>query len=465
MRRDIIKEQSPEEQISWIANSSHPDLTPRQKRRRTHSSSPVTSSQERNEQFAFKSIQQALRTPRTISDPATDLWTRYANGKNADGSDLKLPAFAYLMEESSPRSGPRTPNASVGGLRRWASCGMDFPASRVKRRRTNGVLRDRDMSEDREPDQPKQMSRVEMLLEKVQASLAQPACIRKDAPSSSSPLPDKGDFPHANIASPLLRSGRASQSERLSQRSNLSLQSHQSPEPDVDDEFGDDDLDIDMEQAVQVPQLQIEPAASNRQQQSTPSRSSRPPQSQPPQEEPLPPYTDQHPQPPRQQAEKRLTTIVEDLTGFGDEFGDDFGDEFGDDDLNLEDLVSAVPMFDIKSSSRTQSHIDSAVPSRSASENKNQPQTQGNTPAPRDDQEMEISTLSKPPSAALTQPEVQVDLTGFSDDEDVEDDDFGGSDLDDESFAQVEYSATQAANQASGMTSTSVRTLNLPRPQ
>lgn len=477
-RHDIPKEQSPEEQIGWIANSSHPDLTPGQKRRRAQSSSPISSSQERasdqlssKEAWDLKNLQQNLKTPRTISDPTADLWSRYATGKAGDDPDARISSFAHLIEDSPPRSGPRTPGGSVGGLRRWASCGMDFPASKGKRRRTNGVFRDQESSE---PGQ-KPLSRVGMLLEKVQASLAHPSHLRPDAPSSSSPLPDKGEFTNMASESPIRRQSRpASQGEKLSQRS---THSHRSREPDLS-EFGDDDLDIDMEEAIQIPTVQPTSRPSNvqphpvqtrptglRRQLSHPSAPFKPPQiqrrDQTQTSAPVVRQQSQQPMRPQQaapvnnrqdlqhQPDPRMDTIEED------------SDEFGDDDLDLalDDMDRAVPIFDSRSSSVNHSNTASAAPSRAASLNQNQ---QKPTHPPNQIQRPTAPPVPKqPPKAAPIQQPVEVDLTGFSDDDD--DEDFGGLDLDDDAFEQVEFSATQAANQASMATSNSVRTSNLPR--
>lgn len=429
-RHDEPKQPSPDEQVGWIANSSHPDLTPRQKRRRAQSSSPISSSQERASAIDFKNMQQSIRTPRTISDPAANLWSRYASGRNGGDVDCALPFFAHLIEPSSPRSGPRTPGASVSGLRRWASCGMDFPASKTKRRRTHGVFRDGSQDQDTsQSDKPKPVSRVGMLLERVQASLAQPQHLKKDAPSSSSPLPDKGEFPDIPIASPVRTSRpstRPSQNERPSQRSFRSVQSHGNLEADVD-EFGGDELDLDMDQTMEV--------------QHQPSRI--------PHSEPQRLGLIEAPQ------DNRIASIKEDW----DESGDEFDDEFGGDDLDisLEDMDNAVPIFDTRSSSRNHTASTSAAYSRYVSEN--QPDY---ISGPVQERKTTATEMSKPRSSiVLAQEQVQVDLTGFSDDDD--DDDFGGFDLDDEAFAQAEFSATQAAaHQASGAIQSSVRISNLP---
>ncbi|KAL1306810.1 hypothetical protein AAFC00_005467 [Neodothiora populina] len=436
-RHDEPKEQSPAEQVGWIANSSHPDLTPRQKRRRAQSSSPVTSSQEpssdQRDPFGLKNLQPQLKTPRTISDPIADLWTRYAAGRNPDDPDAKPPSLIHLIEPSSPRSGPRTPGASVGGLRRWASCGMDFPATKVKRRRTHGIFRDR--SEDRDGEDAnhaKPVSRVGMLVEKVQASLAQPKHLAREGPSSSSPLPDKGDLSHITDLSPAsqrenraMRSRHSSQRVGLSQRSNQSIQSSRSREVDLD-EFGDDDIDLDMAEAVQITPTSKRLSDTNRD----------PPEF----------VGEQH------SSDGRMSTIDED------------SDEFGDVDLelSLEDMDAAVPLFHSKPSSRTMSASVSAPPSRPASANRS-----NYTAVPsKTEQNPDVNTTTQPRSTVHpANQQISIDLTGFSDDndnyddDDDDDDEFGDSDLDDDAFAQAELSATQAAHQASGAVASSSRAI------
>lgn len=480
-RRNEDEEHSPEENVGWIANSSHPDLTPRQRRQRAQSSSPLTSSQERAEdQFALgdldlKNMQHNLKTPRTISDPAAELWSRYATGNNADDSEDPLPSFAHLIENSSPRSAPRTPGGSVGGLRRWASCGMDWPASKVKRRRTHGVFRDKNDNNMNQEDEPQSnnerpVSRVGMLLEKVQASLAQPSRLRPDAPSSSSPLPHKVDLPHPNTAasaSPLANlrlSAHALQNEPFSQRSNRSAGSHRGREADFS-EFADDDFDMDLAETVvaPAPKPQVKALSRHSSRVMAPFKPVIPRQPLQPapaesghvQQQPIPSRVQDFPP---NKANVRMEVIDEEEL---DEFGDDL-------DISLEDIDNAVTIFDSRSSSRPASNMPSAAPSRSTSLN----QTMANTN--QTSRPNSVISANSAHSIAVPPGQPVHDLTGFPDDEDNnnndnddnddDDDEFGGSDLDDESFAQVELSATQAANQASTAMSNSVRISNLPRP-
>ncbi|CAD0023423.1 unnamed protein product [Aureobasidium pullulans] len=362
LRRPTPQEESPVEEIGWIANSSHPDLTPRQRRRRPQSSSPVSSSQNDVADLPDANLPlSAFKTPK--ADPAAELWTRYATARNPDDTPIekRIPSFAHLMNDSSPRSAPRTPGGSVGGLRRWASCGLEFPSSRVKRRRVNGIFRDNNNNNTDPGDlsAAKPLSRVGMLVEKVQESLA-----HKDLPSSSSPLPDKGEFPSVHMAT-----SDHQQSQTRSERS-----SQQYCYQHEDTEFDDADITLD-----DIADIQPTAAVQNN------------------------PMSN--------------TTIMNTIDEDDDEFGDD---EFGD-DLDVDEIENAVSFFESR-------------PGTSNGQFTSQPNTcaiaQSHPPLPP----------SAPPPQQQ-QPQT-FDLTGFSDDDD--DDEFGGSDLDEEQFAQAEMAATQA---------------------
>ncbi|GAB7348648.1 hypothetical protein MBLNU459_g7017t2 [Dothideomycetes sp. NU459] len=419
LRRPTPKEEQPEEHIGWIANSSHPDLSPQRRRKRAHSSSPITASQKDSvERLAVRdpldlqNLNHVFKTPH--ADPAADLWSRYAIGRNADETSLQLgmPSFAHLIEDSSPRSGPRTPGGSVGGLRRWASCGLEWPASKAKRRRTNGVFRDRqsnvfgsggDDSQSSDEPKTKQLSRVSMLVEQVQESLAKPSLnLRPDAPSSSSPLPDKGDLerfpakPH-DMANAWSRQG--SQGGRLSQSSNRQNLSQKSRGADLS-EFGDEDLDLDMMEDLQPGPIlnnSVYPDAQTGQRSPSSKGAGCSHQSggRPP-----------------------LDTIDED----SDEFGDDI-------DITADDIENSVPIYNTQ-----------PVPVTPVSKK----DSGGSTS--RNQRKVPVTLASHAEQPATTRPVIQCpqqvhDLAGFSDDDD---DEFGGSDLDDEQFAEAEIAATQA---------------------
>ncbi|THW52259.1 hypothetical protein D6D21_01022 [Aureobasidium pullulans] len=385
LRRPTPQEESPVEEIGWIANSSHPDLTPRQRRRRPQSSSPVSSSQNDVADLPDANLPlSAFKTPK--ADPAAELWTRYATARNPDDTPIekRIPLFAHLMNDSSPRSAPRTPGGSVGGLRRWASCGLEFPSSRVKRRRVNGIFRDNNNNNTDPGDlsAAKPLSRVGMLVEKVQESLA-----HKDLPSSSSPLPDKGEFPSVHMAT--------SDHQQSQPRSARSSQQYSYQHEDT--EFDDADITLD-----DIADIQPTAAVQNN------SMSN--------------------------------TTIMNTIDEDDDEFGDD---EFGD-DLDVDEIENAVSFFESR-------------PGTSNGQFTSQPNTcaiaQSHPPLP---------PSAPPPQQQQQQQQPQTfDLTGFSDDDD--DDEFGGSDLDEEQFAQAEMAATQALEASTSASSTTQKSRAIQR--
>lgn len=184
---------SPEEQLCW--HGSQAVNTPLlRKRKRAQSSSPVSISQE--EAKAPDSIRREYTTPQ--ADPAMDLWNRYTNSKDTP-SGHKAVAFAHLISESSPRSSANT--GSISGLRRWASCGVEFPASTRKKRRTAGTFKANEDSANSVFNQPSsdsvyqgyppEKSKLVGILEKMRDSIKPHPKPGSQLPSSSSPLPDQ----------------------------------------------------------------------------------------------------------------------------------------------------------------------------------------------------------------------------------------------------------------------------------
>ncbi|KAF2401373.1 hypothetical protein EJ06DRAFT_389449 [Trichodelitschia bisporula] len=181
---------SPEEHVQWQhvhspAGSSHA-VTPARRRKRARSSSPIGSSQPDLVGIALTK-NTGLKTPR--ADPAADLWNRYAVEDSsaeakaaAAGPPNKKPAvFSHLIREASPRSLPTS--GSVSGLRRWASCGTEWPTKRRKTaegRDEDGELPDAEA--DNQSGDKK--SRIGSLLERMKESM-----YHSTEPSSSSPLP------------------------------------------------------------------------------------------------------------------------------------------------------------------------------------------------------------------------------------------------------------------------------------
>ena len=140
-RHTIKPVASPEEQLFW--RGSQPTTTPimRKPMKRARSSSPVGPSQD---DHRLDGPRPELTTPQ--ADPAMELWSRYTSNKGTPTANKSV-AFAHLINESSPRSAAAA--GSVSGLRRWASCGVEFPASNRKKRRTHGFFKgDADTDDD-----------------------------------------------------------------------------------------------------------------------------------------------------------------------------------------------------------------------------------------------------------------------------------------------------------------------------
>lgn len=197
---------TPKDHVLW---ETHPDSTDasgaaagtQRSRKRAHSSSPASSQLGRSDQFSahkdalnLDALNKSLRTQN--NDPTQDLWSRYAtaNAKKAEQTEPTLPPYANLLPSS-----PQTPSTASkeSGLRRTHSCGIEWPASKAKRRRVEArelhgrtkelfaasrkeILR-RDLSNN---------TRVGLLLEKIQESLTKKIA-PDESPSSSSPLPDR----------------------------------------------------------------------------------------------------------------------------------------------------------------------------------------------------------------------------------------------------------------------------------
>ncbi len=203
--------ESPEEFVGWIPNSSSALLTPNRKRKRARSSSPsscphTASQRQAPSALAGTALQEERRTPE--ADPTAALWQSYDTGKQ---DDSKLPDFSHLLFQGSPRA-LETPARSAG-FRRWASTGNDWPTAKSKRRKTDRSSAVRDV-QDVPTAGVSGKSKFANMLKKVEESLAtqrimkEPANpnVRIEGPSSSSPLPETGainTFDKAPTASPL----------------------------------------------------------------------------------------------------------------------------------------------------------------------------------------------------------------------------------------------------------------------
>jgi len=234
-------------------------------KKRARSSSPISSQLERSDHFPAKkdpldleSIPRSLRTPQ--NDPTMDLWNRYTNDnatKSTKG-DFTASVFANLMP-SSPQT-PSTTNSKDGGLRRTASCGLEWPMSKSKRQRIDngesyGRTRDIFAASKRDilaTDLPK-TSRVSLLVEKIQESLARKPVAEIDGPSSSSPLPERNEKME-ELASPIPQRVQPMHTilEGKGDSTNIFVDDATSAHRDnSSSEFGDDDLDFNFLESLE----------------------------------------------------------------------------------------------------------------------------------------------------------------------------------------------------------------------
>ncbi|KAF2690967.1 hypothetical protein K458DRAFT_65161 [Lentithecium fluviatile CBS 122367] len=373
---------SPEEQLCW--RGSQPTNTPLpRKRKRARSSSPAAPSQE--DSRWPEPPRKDITTPQ--ADPVLELWNRYTNNKGTP-SGTKAVAFAHLISESSPRSSANA--GSVSGLRRWASCGVEFPASTKKKRRTTGAFAatkeptgdvfNQPSSEGVIQGHPQEKSKLAGMVERMKESISRPQPrIASQIPSSSSPLPDQERHP-LPIDSPLQRRGRDEHTQDTETFESIKddmetvdddeARGEERRNSGSSDDFGD--FDDEMVDALEITTRVSEPPES---QIPDPTESANVDAFPPPEEPAAPPTND---------AES--------------------DDEFGlDEDIFAADLEQAASFYD------------------------NRPEMTS--------QEQQHQACAVTASAAV--PSV-IDLV-----DDNEDDDFG-DDIDADEFAAAEFAATQA---------------------
>ncbi|KAH4860645.1 DNA replication ATP-dependent helicase/nuclease [Parastagonospora nodorum] len=260
---------SPEEQLIWRGSQPMNTPLPRKNKKRARSSSPVGPSQD---DHVYDAVKKDLTTPQ--ADPAMELWSRYTSNKGTPSANKSV-AFAHLINESSPRSAVAA--GSVSGLRRWASCGHEFPASNRKRRRTHGVFQgETDRTEDVFSAAPSSdgvmvgqppKSNIASMVQRMKECVKSQPRISSQLPSSSSPLPDTGDRHLGSSGSPLRRRAQEQDteiSETMQGQDAVAEEDAQMEEADParsfgsSDDFGDDDFD-DMVDALDIsPQTSVE---------------------------------------------------------------------------------------------------------------------------------------------------------------------------------------------------------------
>lgn len=195
---------TPIERVLWDNSplSSEPAKSRQRSRKRAHSSSPASSSQNDTSrhfestkpQADLHALQKALKTPK--ADPADDLWSRYS--LNTGTGDRRSPtapaglAFTQLVHSSSPQTPASHLQSKEGnGLRRALSC-IEWPTSAAKRRKLqlSGTYKESSGGASRieggpDTDEKSKMSRVSFLVEKIHDGLTKPPV--RDEYSSSEP--------------------------------------------------------------------------------------------------------------------------------------------------------------------------------------------------------------------------------------------------------------------------------------
>ena len=230
--QSAILSTTPEEYIGWSTILSPKgngplDFTRGKGLKRNRSSSPLNSSQGESGHGRrtkpagqLESAPNLLRTPQ--ADPATDLWVKYTTDKANAIADVKPQPLksVSLLEQSSPRLHGEDSTHKVGGLRRWASCGVEWPTSRAKRRKTKAGTRGERVDLLQKHANPQKMDKKEnvttsklgFLVERMQETLARNLdADNAPAPSSSSPFPKAGEAQAVDSKSPCQRLGQGAQ--------------------------------------------------------------------------------------------------------------------------------------------------------------------------------------------------------------------------------------------------------------
>lgn len=215
---------TPIERVLWdnSLRISEPSRSRKKGRKRAHSSSPASSSQNdtscdlaiNKPQVDLQALQQALKTPK--ADPAEDLWSRYSlNRGTAEGRSPTAPtvlAFTQLVHSSSPQTPASHLQSKDGlGLRRALSC-IEWPTSAAKRRKLqrSGIFKDSNgqlatFEGGVDINEESRISRVSYLVEKIHSGLTKPPVTDEDSssePARSSPVMRKAYESPRRLVSP-----------------------------------------------------------------------------------------------------------------------------------------------------------------------------------------------------------------------------------------------------------------------
>lgn len=186
---------TPIERVLWDNSPVDPSVGPaaRRKRKRAHSSSPASSSQnETSTHFVgakpavdLHTLQKALKTPK--ADPADDLWSRYSlNTELVDRKSPATPGYPFLVHSSSPQIPATHLQRETGSLRRALSC-IEWPTSVAKRRKLYHSSSQGNSARDEgtiASVEKSKLSRVSLLVEKIHDGLSKPIAFPNDDTSS-----------------------------------------------------------------------------------------------------------------------------------------------------------------------------------------------------------------------------------------------------------------------------------------
>ena len=288
---------TPVERVLWdnsARNSEHGSSqeTPvlPKNRKRARSSSPISSSQKKykkSHRFSREEraadLQKAMKTPQ--GDPASDLWKKYSlntsNNERLSPTRLFGQPFSQLVDSSSPQTpASRLWGRENAGLQRSFSCGAEWPTSAAKRRKLLPICSDQEVAAALgETDEglhrsQKSKSKLSLLVAKISGDLARPADHgggERNASSCKSPgrRESKVFADHRQVLVTAVRQHEDDMDQVQSPASDQTMTAckgldkrgvlivapmqdrrHAKEVDDLSDDFGDEDLDIEMLNAI-----------------------------------------------------------------------------------------------------------------------------------------------------------------------------------------------------------------------
>ena len=308
---------TPVERVLWGTSAHTSDRGSSQEtslllrsRKRAYSSSPASSSQKKRVLKQLTGDQVSAQThtqPKTLKtpqgDPASDLWNRYLldikSHEKRSPTKMNDQSFLQSMNSSSPQQPFQSfDTRESAGLRRSFSCSMEWPTSAAKRRKLQHDISHQELSTDLAAAEQhviksqKSRSRLSLLVDKIHDDLARSPVDNTDNFSASAvkSLYSKADEPidgllvfqkqpaqqeawtSSDIRAPQNQDENAIEitSHLNEEESHYSDNHSEQPEqkraceqliskPDADSDFGDDDLDMEMLEALDAPVASVQP--------------------------------------------------------------------------------------------------------------------------------------------------------------------------------------------------------------